>query len=117
MCCVWQRISFILSIITKTNAFVATHLGANNNPASKTAFATVPTIANKMALTPSTVLSTSLKMMVMFSGWLSRVWTHEEQEASGCQHDRFILLALVFVVNHSTEKHPNEDPQLCSHWI
>ena len=75
-------------------AAVGTHLGANNNPASKTALAMVPTMANKMALTPSTILSSSPKMMVMFSGWLSRVWMQEEQEASGCQHERLILLTV-----------------------
>ena len=74
--------------------FFGTHLGANNNPASKAALATVPTMANKMALTPSNVLSTSPKMMVMLSGWLSRVCTQEEQEASGCQHERLILLSM-----------------------
>ena len=75
-----------------TLAIVGTHLGATNNAASKIALAMVPMMANKMALTPRTVLSTSPKMMVMFSGWLSRVCTQEEQDACGCQHERFTLL-------------------------
>ena len=107
----------------KTNALVATHLGVNDNPASKTALAMVPRMANKMALTPSNILSTSPKMMVMSSGWLSRVCTQEEQEASGCQQERLILLSVaiyaiegsllsissIFVIDCSTAlelKHP-----------
>ena len=63
---------------------------------------------SKMALTPSTVLSASPKMMVMLSGWLARVCTQEEQRASGCQQERLTLLSAsiidllevpVFVIN------------------
>ena len=85
------------TILSKTNASVATHLGANNNPASKTALTTVPTMANKMALTPSTVLSTSPKMMVMSSGWLSRVCKQEEQEASGSQQASRLILSVAII--------------------
>ena len=113
----------ILTTKAKWMPLVGTHLGANNNPESKIALATVPMTANKMALTPSNILSTSPKMMVMSSGWLSRVCTQEEQEASGCQQERLILLSVaiyaiegsllsissIFVIDCSTAlelKHP-----------
>ena len=61
-------------------------------------------MASKMALTPSTVLSSFPKMMVMLSGWLSRVCVQEEQEALACQQERLTLAIgfkeeLVFVIN------------------
>ena len=100
------------------DALVSTHLGANNNPASKMALATVPTMANKMALTPSNVLSTSPKMML--SGWLSRVCTQEEQEASGSQQKRLLLLSVaigaldwsLFVKDCSTAFEPEHSVDL-----
>ena len=102
------------------DALVSTHLGANNNPASKMALATVPTMANKMALTPSNILSTSPKMMVMSSGWLSRVCTQEEQEASGSQQKRLLLLSVaigaldwsLFVKDCSTAFEPEHSVDL-----
>ena len=96
--------SLSMIINSTTSSAKHSHFGAKNNPASKTALARVPPMASKMALTPSTVLSSFPKMMVMLSGWLSRVCVQEEQEALGCQQERLTLAIgfkeeLVFVIN------------------
>ena len=69
------------------------HLWTRSKLARRTELATVPAMEKKMALAPNNVLSPSPKMMLMSSGWLSRVCTQEAQEAFWCQHGKLVFPA------------------------
>ena len=83
-------VSFYLSIY---HIPMSPHLWTRSKLARRTELAAVPAMAKKMALAPNNVLSPLLKMMLMFSGWLSRVCTQEAQEAFWCQHGKLVFPA------------------------